>query len=121
MTGHWLDRAACRDEDPDVFFPTSGGDKCVAAQAVCRFCPVKAECLADALDKGDVYGYRGGVSGEGRRKALVGRGRPASKEPEIRRLHAKGWSTAAICLATGVSQFVVWPTVSTPRDRGVVA
>ncbi len=50
----WRTRAACRSVDPDVFFPTAEAgpvyDAQVAvAKAVCAGCPVRAECLAEAL------------------------------------------------------------------------
>lgn len=46
---HWLDRAACRDVDPEIFFPTGSGvlgeREVIRAKAVCRRCPVRPECL----------------------------------------------------------------------------
>jgi WhiB family redox-sensing transcriptional regulator len=53
VTDSWSKRAICRD-DPELFFPT-GYQSDVAllqvtqARAVCRRCPVVAECLRDAL------------------------------------------------------------------------
>lgn len=46
----WTDGAACRTR-PDLFFPGST-DPTDEARAVCRTCPVKAQCLRDALDNG---------------------------------------------------------------------
>ena len=53
----WRDRAACRDVDPDLFFPigTSGPvllqtDK---AKQVCRTCVVRRPCLRWALERGE--------------------------------------------------------------------
>ncbi|MGH8984727.1 MAG: WhiB family transcriptional regulator [Acidimicrobiia bacterium] len=50
----WHDRAACRDEDPALFFPPRGvsGAALAEAKAVCARCPVRGECLADALATG---------------------------------------------------------------------
>jgi WhiB family redox-sensing transcriptional regulator len=50
MTGDWRDRAACRGEDPELFFPIGSTgrdyDKQVEdAKAVCSGCPVRIECL----------------------------------------------------------------------------
>lgn len=50
----WRDRAACRDVDPELFFPaTDIGPLCRQqinrAKAVCARCPVQAECLSFAL------------------------------------------------------------------------
>jgi WhiB family redox-sensing transcriptional regulator len=111
----WMAQAECRDIlTPEIFFPRPS-ESADAAKAVCARCPVRVDCLRDAFDKGDVYGYRGGMSGEARRKALVGRGRRPSRDEEIRRLHGLGWTTDASCVALGVSAFVVWRANSTPR------
>ena len=66
----WRDVAACRDEDPELFFPvgTTGPavDQVVAAKAVCHRCPVSAECLAQALAGTRISGVWGGMSEEER-------------------------------------------------------
>ncbi len=42
----WLDRAACRDQDPERFFPESGEQVKVAeAKAICAGCQVRDHCL----------------------------------------------------------------------------
>lgn len=51
----WQRYSICRYEDPDLFFPESyksgpGLIQTEEAKAVCRRCPVLAECLRDALD-----------------------------------------------------------------------
>lgn len=53
----WRDLAACRDEDPESFFPMDGGGD-ADAQAACGRCPVRPECLADAAR--NVNDWRGG-------------------------------------------------------------
>ncbi|MBV9142306.1 MAG: WhiB family transcriptional regulator [Pseudonocardiales bacterium] len=69
----WRHRAACRDEDPELFFPvgTSGPAllQITEAKAVCRRCPVSAECLNWALASGQDAGVWGGMS-EDERRAL---------------------------------------------------
>src|SRR5213082_2913841 len=49
----WRDVAACRDTDPDLFFPvgTTGPaiDQIESAKAVCRACDVQGPCLEFAL------------------------------------------------------------------------
>jgi WhiB family redox-sensing transcriptional regulator len=45
----WEDSAACAEVGGDGWFPEVGGSGHVAAKAVCRSCPVVAECLAFAL------------------------------------------------------------------------
>lgn len=67
----WRHRAACRDEDPELFFPigTSGPAllQVEQAKAVCRRCPVTAECLSWALETGQDAGVWGGMSEDERR------------------------------------------------------
>jgi WhiB family redox-sensing transcriptional regulator len=47
--------------DPAVFFPNEG-DGVRRAQAICSSCPVRAECLAYALDNRILHGVWGGAS-----------------------------------------------------------
>lgn len=69
----WRHHAACRKEDPELFFPvgTSGPAllQVTEAKAVCRRCPVTAQCLNWALRTGQVAGVWGGMS-EDERRAL---------------------------------------------------
>ena len=68
----WRADAACRDTDPDLFFPvgTTGPalDQIAAAQAVCAECEAKAACLEYALVTNQDSGIWGGTSEEERRK-----------------------------------------------------
>jgi len=81
MMDEWRDRAACRSEDPDLFFPigTSGPSllQTEQAKAVCRRCPVREECLRWALDTGECMGVWGGTS-EMERRALRRRQRASA-------------------------------------------
>jgi WhiB family transcriptional regulator, redox-sensing transcriptional regulator len=67
----WRHRAACRDEDPELFFPigTSGPAllQVEQAKAVCRRCSVVDDCLQWALETGQDAGVWGGMSEEERR------------------------------------------------------
>jgi WhiB family redox-sensing transcriptional regulator len=67
----WRHRAACRDEDPELFFPvgTSGPALLQIAEAkiACRRCPVSTECLNWALASGQDTGVWGGMSEDERR------------------------------------------------------
>lgn len=63
----WHDLALCPQTDPDAFFPERGGST-AAAKAICRLCPVEAECLADALDRDEGFGVWGGKSERERRR-----------------------------------------------------
>ncbi|MDI6515167.1 WhiB family transcriptional regulator [Streptomyces coelicoflavus] len=70
---NWREHAACRTEDPDLFFPigTTGPAalQTEQAKAVCRTCPVREQCLRWALDTGQTLGVWGGTS-ELERRAL---------------------------------------------------
>lgn len=52
----WRDRAACRDEDPELFFPIGSTGPALRqieeAKAVCRRCPVVDDCLRYAWRPG---------------------------------------------------------------------
>ena len=68
----WRVQAACRDTDPDLFFPvgTTGPaiDQIAAAKAVCCTCAAQPECLEFALANNQDSGVWGGTSEEERRK-----------------------------------------------------
>ncbi|HEU4512509.1 MAG TPA: WhiB family transcriptional regulator [Nocardioidaceae bacterium] len=49
----------CRRENPELFFAESPADV-EAAKALCLGCPVRAECLAGALDRREPWGVWGG-------------------------------------------------------------
>jgi WhiB family transcriptional regulator, redox-sensing transcriptional regulator len=70
----WRTFAACRKEDPELFFPLPGeAGKIAAAKRICGSCPVRRACLADALAmeggrSGESrHGVRGGLGPSGRR------------------------------------------------------
>lgn len=69
----WRHRAACLDEDPELFFPIGNTGPALLqieeAKEVCRRCEVIDICLRQALDKGDDAGVWGGLS-EDERRAL---------------------------------------------------
>ncbi|GAA2107735.1 hypothetical protein GCM10009802_03040 [Streptomyces synnematoformans] len=78
---HWRDDAACRDEDPDLFFPVGNTGPFLLqieeAKAVCRRCPVSADCLAYALDTNQA-GVWGAMSDDDRRLLKRRRARRAA-------------------------------------------
>ena len=67
----WRSEALCRDTDPELFFPigTTGAAlvQIEHARAVCRQCPVQADCLDFALSTNQDSGIWGGTSEEERR------------------------------------------------------
>lgn len=74
----WRHRAACRDHDPELFFPIGTTGPALTqvdqAKAVCRRCAVREDCLAWAMHSGQDCGVWGGLSDDERR-ALKRRGR----------------------------------------------
>jgi len=77
----WRHLAACREEDPELFFPigTTGPAllQIEEAKAVCRGCAVIDDCLSWALDSGQDAGVWGGTSEEERFVLKRGRVRTA--------------------------------------------
>ncbi len=69
----WRHVAACRDEDPELFFPIGNTGPALLqieeAKSVCRRCSVREECLQFALETGQDAGVWGGLS-EDERRAL---------------------------------------------------
>ncbi len=81
----WREHAACRDTNPDLFFPvgTTGPaiEQIEQAKAVCNQCMSQAPCLEFALINNQDSGVWGGTSEEERRKlrkAWLARQRKAS-------------------------------------------
>lgn len=68
----WRDRAACRDSEPDLFFPVCSTGPALegirAAKALCAKCPVQDRCLAFALGTNQDAGIWGGATEEERRE-----------------------------------------------------
>ncbi len=78
VSGAWVDewasRAQCTDQDPDALFVRGKAQH--DAKAVCKTCPVLAQCLAEALDNRTEFGVWGGMT-ERERRALL------RKRPDI--------------------------------------
>lgn len=80
---HWAARASCgkggnngkSDFAPDALFVEGAAQR--EARSVCQGCPVRLECLADALDNRMDFGVWGGMT-ERERRALLRR------RPEVR-------------------------------------
>ncbi|MDQ1679671.1 MAG: WhiB family transcriptional regulator, redox-sensing transcriptional regulator, partial [Frankiaceae bacterium] len=64
----WTTYAACKRRDPDELFVQGAAQN--RAKGVCSGCPVKSECLADALDNRVEFGVWGGMT-ERERRALL--------------------------------------------------
>lgn len=74
VTTDWRHRAACRNEDPELFFPVGNTGPALLwiedAKRICNYrCPVRDACLNWALTVGEDAGVWGGMS-EDERRAL---------------------------------------------------
>ena len=83
----WYDNAACRDEDPELFFPIRSSGPAVRqlqqAKPVCAGCPVQRPCLEWAVRTSIDYGVWGGLGEDERRsvKRRTARQRARTAEP----------------------------------------
>ena len=84
-TGDWRSRAACRNQDPELFFPIGTTDRALVqlqkAKAVCQTCPVQQPCLEWVL-RSEPIGQEAGVCAgfsEGERRSLK---RRAARTPQ---------------------------------------
>lgn len=76
----WRKSAACRDQDPELFFPVSKtAEQEAKAKAICKRCPVKMQCFKSASE----YGIWGGLNEDERR--------------ELRQHHISEPGTCAYC------------------------
>ena len=68
----WRELSACRDSDPNLFFPTGStgpaGDQIELATAICAQCSVQEECLQYALETNQEAGVWGGYAEDDRRR-----------------------------------------------------
>ncbi|MCM1973875.1 WhiB family transcriptional regulator [Streptomyces sp. G1] len=90
----WTERAACRDTDPETFFPlpgASGGlDREAIAKRLCGRCPVARECLREALVRDESAGIWGGFNSRERRELLRIAGTLESTGAELAAYLAEG-------------------------------
>ncbi len=102
MTAEWRERARCRSVEPETFFPTAEAGPVYEAQvavakSVCAKCPVRAECLDEALAR-IPFGIAGGLTPEerrGRRPATTGQAPAAVLDAGFRRGASRGEVEAA--------------------------
>ena len=93
----WASDASCRNAKPDELFVRGAEQN--RAKAVCTGCPVRTECLAEALDNEIEWGVWGGMT-ERERRALL-RQRPFVTSwrrllESAREQHVSGQAPAAV-------------------------
>ncbi|MET8682055.1 WhiB family transcriptional regulator [Streptomyces sp. NPDC004647] len=68
---NWRQSAACRNEDPELFFPIGTSGPAILqeqeAKTVCERCPVTEQCLEWALENNQDSGVWGGLDENERR------------------------------------------------------
>jgi WhiB family redox-sensing transcriptional regulator len=59
-----LSGMACKDEDPETFYPVSNRSfaTIARARAFCQSCPFQDECREWAVEKGERFGIWGGTT-----------------------------------------------------------
>lgn len=80
---NWAARGNCVTSDPDALFVRGRAQR--EAKVVCRECPVRLDCLADALDNCTEFGVWGGMTERERRALLLRHPYVRSWRAEIRR------------------------------------
>ncbi|GAA4820939.1 hypothetical protein GCM10023201_03100 [Actinomycetospora corticicola] len=121
MTSDWRTSAACRDTDPELFFPAANtgpawAAQVAAAKAVCRRCPVIEQCRTFAVD-GLRYGVAGGLTEQERvthRRSRTTSGRRGTRSRRLdqvrddrltgRRLLEEGVRPRDVATRCGVSE-----------------
>ena len=64
----WAVQAACAGADPDSLFVRGSAQRQV--RQMCLGCPVRIECLADALSSSTMFGVWGGLTERERRSLM---------------------------------------------------
>ena len=86
----WWRSAACREADPELFFPVGahgpGASELARAKAVCAACRVRRQCLQYALATHQLHGVWGGTSEDERQV----RARREREQHDRRELQAPG-------------------------------
>ena len=126
----WHAQAACRTEDPDLFF-TGRGETTGPAKAICANCPVRDTCLDEHLY--EPVGVWGGLSERERRTERIkrngrrGKGRrqaDGNTANILRALVAMGgtWTGTGydLCRSVGIDNGVERALVTDMRRRGLV-
>jgi WhiB family redox-sensing transcriptional regulator len=80
--------AACRDDDPEMWFPLGTGNPAVnrrgeTAYDICRRCDHREQCIQFAKDTGSRDGIWGGVNLDG--QPIRGCALPGCDRPNVRR------------------------------------
>ena len=109
----WQRDAACRDADPELFFPEveSGmHERITQAKRICFDCPVLVECGTYARERNEPFGIWGGQAEHhrpGRGRARASRTRQ-DRDNEIGHLSRAGLSAEQIANRLGIARRTVY-------------
>lgn len=110
--GDWRGDALCAETDPEAFFPEKGASTREAKQ-ICARCPVRAECLDGAIERGEKFGIWGGLTTQQRQKLRARHyaereaARRVERAAEAQQLFAAGHTRTEICRRLGTNYTVV--------------
>lgn len=99
----WQELAACRDMNPELFFPDADYLIDPTVLAACHTCPVREDCLQWALDTCQEFGVWGGLNEDQRRFINISRSRVRC--PDCRSDRVVEETRSEVCLSCGLS----WP------------
>jgi WhiB family redox-sensing transcriptional regulator len=80
---NWMNKAACREMDISLFFPSDGMNLSKEVREVCNSCPVKVHCYIYAEKNYLDYGAFGGMSAKERHEKRKIQGRNSHKFKKI--------------------------------------
>jgi WhiB family redox-sensing transcriptional regulator len=98
MAAGWWEAAACRNSEPELFFPVSGSVVTAdvrQAKLICASCAARVECLNFALRQRQEQGIWGGLTEEERRvlrRRLAANGRRSVRSMDLRAATGAGKS-----------------------------
>lgn len=122
----WQRDAACRDADPDLFFPELGPGmhaQIAEARRICAACPVRVACLHYAQARREPFGIWGGET-EGRRPAR-GAARATrtrrDRDREIAHLSKAGLTAEQVAHRLDICRDTVYRARARLQGREVVA
>ncbi|MEU0133368.1 WhiB family transcriptional regulator [Streptomyces sp. NPDC006296] len=88
----WQQRGACRETDPEIFFPVGEGPDAQQqtddAKKICGTCPVKDICRDWAIDTRQVHGVWGGMTAKERHNLRRREARATASDNELQELAA---------------------------------
>ena len=116
----WRERAACRDVDPELFYPVSETDD-GPAKAICDRCPVRPQCLNRAIETGEAFGVWGGTNPRERKKIRERRATEKRRRSILERwaeYRDSGLTTVEIAHRLDLAPTTLYTTLDRARRAG---